>query len=91
MEICDRELFADFIMDYAEEKEDEIIFEQLEDFSMIVNKAPVWFSFEDLARYKKQEIQKQFKNHDTTGFLEIKQNKALNYLKMIFSKNANWI
>jgi len=25
-----------------------------------------------------------------TGFLEQKQNKALNLLKMIFTKNANW-
>lgn len=58
IQICDRELFADFLMAYAEEQDDEVIFEQNEEFSMIINRSPVWFSFEDVERYKKLEIRK---------------------------------
>ena len=58
IEIADRELFADFIMEYAEREEDEIIFEQNEEFSMIVNSSPVWFAFEDLEAAKKQDLRK---------------------------------
>ena len=90
MQICDRELFADFIMGYAEDQDDEVIFEQNEEFSMIINRSPVWFSFDDVERHKKLEIRKQFKSQDTTGFLEVRQNKAINYFKMMFSRNANW-
>jgi len=90
LQICDRELFADFLMDYAEKRANEVIFEQNEEFSMIINKSPVWFSFDDVERHKKQEIQRQFKSQDITGFLEMRQNKAINYFKMMFSKNANW-
>lgn len=90
LEICDRELFADFLMAHAEENDDEVIFELNEEFSMIVNKSPVWFSFEDVERHKMMEHRKQFKSQDTTGFLEIRQNKAINYLKMMFQRNANW-
>ena len=53
IELKDRELFADFVMDYAAIEEDEIIFEHNEDFSMLVNSSPVWFSFEDIERLKK--------------------------------------
>lgn len=52
-ELKDRELFADFVMAYAEKEEDEIIFEANEEFSMIVNSTPVWFSFGDIERCKK--------------------------------------
>jgi hypothetical protein len=45
-------------MEYAEGEEDEIIFEQNEEFSMIVNSSPVWFNFEDLEAAKKQELRK---------------------------------
>ena len=62
MQICDRELFADFLMGYAEEQDDEVIFEQNEEFSMIINRSPVWFSFDDVERHKKLEIRKQFKS-----------------------------
>lgn len=65
-ETCDRELFADFVMDYADKKatspveeggqpDAEIIFEQNEEFSTIVNKSPVWFSFADVDTCKRQE------------------------------------
>lgn len=57
-ELKDRELFADFVMAYAEQEEDEIIFEANEEFSMIVNSTPVWFSFDDIERCKKQDIAK---------------------------------
>lgn len=90
IEVSDRELFADFIMEYAESEEDEIIFEQNEEFSMIVNSSPVWFSFDDFEQAKKNEMKRQFVNQDLTGFLEHKQNKAINYFKMMFQKNANW-
>ena len=66
----DRELFADFLMEYAEREEDEIIFEQNEEFSMINNSSPVWFSFEDIDHAKKLESRKQFKLQDLTGFLD---------------------
>jgi hypothetical protein len=52
-ELKDRELFADFVMEYAEDEEDEILFEANEEFSMIVNSSPVWFSFADVERCKK--------------------------------------
>jgi hypothetical protein len=55
LELSDRELFADFVMEYAEREEDEIIFEQNEEFSMIVNSSPVWFSFEDVEHAKKAD------------------------------------
>lgn len=45
IQLNDRELFADFVMEYADREEDEIIFEQNEEFSIIVNSSPVWFSF----------------------------------------------
>ena len=77
-------------MDYAEKHDNEVVFEQNEEFSMIINQSPVWFSFDDVERYKKLEIRRQFKSQDTTGFLEMRQNKAINYFKMMFSKNANW-
>lgn len=60
-ELKDRELFADFVMEYAEDEEDEILFEANEEFSMIVNSSPVWFSFADVERCKKQDSKKQLK------------------------------
>lgn len=36
----DRELFADFVIEYAEREEDEIIFENNEEFSVLVNSSP---------------------------------------------------
>ena len=60
-ELKDRELFADFVMDYAEQKDDDIIFEANEEFSMMINSTPVWFSFGDIERCKKQDASKQFK------------------------------
>jgi len=40
LELNDRELFADFVMEYAEKEEDEIVFEMNEEFSILVNCSP---------------------------------------------------
>jgi len=88
-ELKDRELFADFVMEYAEDEEDEILFEANEEFSMIVNSSPVWFSFADVERCKKQDSKKQLKQKDVTGFLDMRQSKN-NLLKIMFSKSAAW-
>lgn len=77
-------------MAYAEEEEDEIIFEANEEFSMIVNSSPVWFSFGDVDRCKRLNAAKLLKNKDMTGFLDMKQSKVINLLKMMFSKNGNF-
>jgi len=45
-------------MEYAEKEEDEIIFEQNEEFSMIASSSPVWFSFEDFERCNKTKESK---------------------------------
>ena len=57
---------------------------------MINNSSPVWFSFEDIDHAKKLESRKQFKLQDLTGFLDHRQNKAINLFKMMFKKDANW-
>ena len=55
MVLNDREVFADFLMDYAEQEDDEIIFELNEEFSILVNRSPQWFSFDDIDRFRKHE------------------------------------
>ena len=45
-----RQLLQDFMDQCAELEEDDIIFEANEEFSILVNQSPVWFSFEDVAR-----------------------------------------
>ena len=78
-------------MEYAEVEEDEVLFECNLEFSMIINSSPVWFSFDDIDRFKKKNLEKQFKLQDVTGFLDMKENKAVNYLKFIFTKSSNWV
>ena len=82
-------------MEYAEKEEDEIIFEQNEEFSMIANSSPVWFSFEDVERsIKTKEGKNQFKTKDLTGFLEQKSSAGINLgtiFKMMMTKSANWV
>ena len=56
IEVCDRELFADYIINYNLYFDIEIIFEQKEEFSIVINSIPFWFSFEDLERHKKYEL-----------------------------------
>jgi hypothetical protein len=95
VELTDRELFADFVMEYAEKEEDEVIFEQNEEFSMIADSSPVWFSFEDVERCNKtRDSKNQFKNQDLTGFLEHKASLGINIgaiFKMMVSQKANWV
>lgn len=84
----DRELFADFVIDYAEKEEDEVIFESNEEFSILVNSSPQWFSFDDLERCK--NVQNSLKNLEMSGFLEFKQQDTMNILKTLFSKKSLW-
>lgn len=52
---------------------------------MLVNSAPVWFSFDDVDRCKREASQLFGVGNDTlTGFVEIKSSKALNYFKALF-------
>lgn len=88
LSVNDREVFADFVMEYAEQEEDEIIFEMNEEFSILINSSPQWFSFDDLDRCKRYES--SLKQQDLTGFLEVKQNKTISFLKSLFGQSAIW-
>mmetsp|Transcript_10025 Transcript_10025/g.15236 ORF Transcript_10025/g.15236 Transcript_10025/m.15236 type:complete len:82 (-) Transcript_10025:599-844(-) len=59
---------------------------------MLVNNYPVWFSFDDIVQSK--QLQKRLLKADSetlTGFLEVKDNKALNIFKQIFKgSRACW-
>lgn len=57
LDLKDRRLLADFMLDYAQQKEDDVIWENNEEFNMIVLSSPVWFSFEDLEKCKKEALQ----------------------------------
>lgn len=50
----DRELFADFTLEFAEQEDDDIIFEANDEFSILVNSNPSWFSFTDIERCLKK-------------------------------------
>ena len=85
IEIGNRELMADYMIQNAEEKNDEIIFEQNEEFSMLINSSPVWFSFDDIDTYKKKkDLLLKSEGDNQSGFLELKTSNAINYLKAIF-------
>lgn len=85
LEVGDRELMADFMMAHAEVEEDDIVFEQNEEFSMLVNSAPVWFNFDDVDRCKREAARLFKSGNDTlTGFMEVKTSSALNYFKALF-------
>ena len=91
-EVANRELLTDFMIASAEAEEDEVVFESNEEFSMLVNSAPVWFSFDDLDRCKREASQLFRTGNDTlTGFVEIKSSKALSYFKALFKGGqASW-
>ena len=55
IEVGNRELLADYMMEYAEKHEDDVVFELNEEFSMLINYQPQWFSFDDVDRCKKEE------------------------------------
>ena len=46
--VNERRLLVDFFLEYADKMQDEVIFEQNEEFNMIVSLSPVWFSFQDV-------------------------------------------
>ena len=60
----------------ADQEEDDIIFEMNEEFSLLIDQSPQWFSFEDLQRCKMKE--NTFKHSEIMGYLEVKQNKTIN-------------
>lgn len=75
---------------YAFEQEDDIIFEQNEEFSMLVNSSPVWFNFEDVDRCKKEQ-DKLFKLNDKdghSGLVQIKKKNAITFLKGILNQKT---
>ncbi len=89
--LSDCKQFASFVMCYAEQEEDDFIFEHNEEFSIVVNSSPQWFAFDDVDRAIKMGTQKAFKAQDVTGFLEVKQtNKALSLLSSLFSQKNQW-
>ena len=90
IEVGNRELFVDFVMEYAEFDEDEVAFEQNEEFSIFINSDPQWFSFDDIERSKLQQTLRLTQAKEMTGFLEMKQSKSIRYLKAIFGRNASW-
>lgn len=52
---------------------------------MIINLSPVWFSFEDVEKSKKEQALLLKNNQfDLKGFLEIKENSAVNIFKSLF-------
>jgi hypothetical protein len=73
IELKDRKLLADFMLDYAQKQDDEIIWENNEEFNMIVLSSPVWFSFEDVDKCKR-EAEHLFKSntYNLSGYLEVK-------------------
>lgn len=80
-----RQLLQDFMDQYAELEEDDIIFEANEEFSILVNQSPVWFSFEDVMRSDRQESKLISSDANVlTGFLELKENRAMNILRSLF-------
>jgi len=56
-EVSNRELLFDFLVDHAfSNGPQDIIFEANQEFSMLVNSSPVWFSFDDIAKCKQEEL-----------------------------------
>ena len=92
LEVKDRKLLVDFLLEYADQNQDDIIFELNEEFNMLVNLSPIWFSFEDVEKCKKEALLLLKNNkYDLKGFLEIKENKFTNILKSIaYGSKASW-
>jgi hypothetical protein len=53
-EVNDREILAEFMLDYAILEEDDIVFEENQEFSILINTIPNWFSFDDIDRFKRE-------------------------------------
>lgn len=87
-EVGNKDLLVDYLVEFAEGEEDDIIFEFNQEFSMLVNSAPVWFNFEDIERHKKEQAKLLKTGSDNfSGFLEIKSNSALNIIKGLLNKS----
>ena len=87
-EVGNKDLIVDFLVEFAEGEEDDIIFEFNQEFSMLVNSAPVWFNFEDIEKHKKEQSKLLKSGSDNfSGFLEIKSNSALNIIKGLLNKS----
>jgi hypothetical protein len=85
IELKDRELLLDFMSEAAEEAEDEVIIETNQEFSILVNSSPVWFSFDDINRCKKEAKRLIASGSNVlTGYLELKQTGAINAFKSLF-------
>lgn len=80
------------MISFAEAEEDDLIFEQNEEFSMLVNCSPIWFSFDDVDRCKKESTLLLKSGNDVlSGFLEIKTSTTINYFKALFKGGqAGW-
>ena len=93
LDLKDRKLLADFMLDYAQQQEDDVIWENNEEFNMIVLSSPIWFSFEDLEKCKK-EAHSLFKSDkfNMSGYLEVKQTNMMMKLfkSLVNLKDAGW-
>ena len=78
--------------EFAETAEDEVIFEPNEEFSMLVNSSPIWFSSADVDRCKRDENKLITSGSNIlTGFLELKQSRAFDIFKALFQgEQARW-
>lgn len=73
IELKDRDLLLDFMNEAAEEAEDEVVIETNEEFSMLVNSSPIWFSFDDINRCKREAKRLIASGGNVlTGYLELK-------------------
>ena len=90
--VNERRLLVDFFLEYADKMQDEVIFEQNEEFNMIVSLSPVWFSFQDVDQSRKEQaLLLKNSKFDIKGFLEVKENSAINIFKSLFKgSKAKW-
>jgi len=92
IEVKDREVLIDFMNEFAEIAEDEVIVEANEEFSMLVNASPIWFSFDDIDRCKREANKLIAAGSNVlTGYLELKQTGAMNVFRSLFAgQQACW-
>ena len=90
-EINNLEILTGYMISQAQKFEDDIMFENNDEFSIIVNYMPVWFSFDELNKCKSQEALHRSNQELLSGVLEIRQNKTLNMIKSLFKgQRAFW-
>ncbi len=93
-EVNDREILAEFMLDYAILEEDDIVFEENQEFSILINTIPNWFSFDDIDRFKREQLA-LFKacKFDLSGVLELKSTDGVGILRSLFkgfTSAFNW-